>query len=159
MAAVSSSSPASVRTSFSRPAQTAVYSIQPITLSNAKRQPPRTAPHGTLSPAHKPRPAKQTRESTIEAIARFKPTSRDVISGIAPHVFDERRRRRSQKRASRRSWCEANGLIHVQNQKFSSPLRRTTVLSLEEHSIYLGESNSFSPWCTQSPGEFPAYLY
>ncbi len=32
--------------------------------------------------------------STAEAIAHFKPTPREVISGIAPHVFDERKRRR-----------------------------------------------------------------
>ena len=75
--------------------------------------------------------------TTAEAIANFKPTHREVISGIAPHVFDERKRRRSQRRASsssRTSWCEPSA------EKRPSPLRGTTVSAFpEEHSIHLGE--------------------
>ncbi|EEB96013.1 hypothetical protein MPER_04926, partial [Moniliophthora perniciosa FA553] len=47
-------------------------------------------------------------QTSIEvAAANFRPSPKDVISGIAPHVFDERRRRRrrssgsSQRRVSR----------------------------------------------------------
>jgi hypothetical protein len=59
--------------------------------------------------------------TTAEAIANFKPTHREVISGIAPHVFDERKRRRSQRRGSssmRAHWCNEAG-----GEKRSSPLR------------------------------------
>ena len=76
--------------------------------------------------------------TTAEAIANFKPTHREVISGIAPHVFDERktRRKRSQRRASspsRTYWCERSG------GKRPSPLGGMTACAWEEHSIYLGE--------------------
>ena len=76
--------------------------------------------------------------TTAEAIANFKPTHREVISGIAPHVFDERKRRRSQRRASSPSppyWCDETVV-----EKRSSPLRGTSVCAWEiEHSIYLSE--------------------
>ena len=76
--------------------------------------------------------------TTAEAIANFKPTHREVISGIAPHVFDERKRRRSQRRASSPSpspsyWCEPRG------NKRPSPLRGTSAIAREEHSFYLCE--------------------
>jgi len=75
--------------------------------------------------------------TTAEAIANFKPTHRQVISGIAPHVFDERKRRRSQRRtssSSRTYWCGPSG------EKRPSPLRWTTVCAArEEHSVYLDQ--------------------
>ena len=75
--------------------------------------------------------------TTAEAIANFKPTHRQVISGIAPHVFDERKRRRSQRRTSspsRTYWCGSSG------EKRPSPLRWTSVCAWEEHSVHhLGE--------------------
>ncbi|KAF8168508.1 hypothetical protein B0H34DRAFT_62317 [Crassisporium funariophilum] len=74
--------------------------------------------------------------TTAEAIANFKPTSREVISGIAPHVFDERKRRKSQRRASGSYWYGPNG------EKRSSPLRGATVLSWDEHSIYFEQPDS-----------------
>ena len=70
--------------------------------------------------------------TTAEAIANFKPSPRDVISGIAPHVFDERKRRRFQKkRANKPYWYGPMG------EKRSSPLRGATVISWDETSIYL----------------------
>jgi len=70
--------------------------------------------------------------TTAEAIANFKPSPRDVISGIAPHVFDERKRRRFQKkRANKPYWYGPIG------EKRSSPLRGATVISWDETSIYL----------------------
>ncbi|KDR68809.1 hypothetical protein GALMADRAFT_256671 [Galerina marginata CBS 339.88] len=69
--------------------------------------------------------------TTAEAIANFKPTPREVIRGIAPHVFDERKRRRSQKRAPKPYWYMSTG------EKRSSPLRGAAVISWDEHSIYL----------------------
>ncbi|KAF8179136.1 hypothetical protein BJ912DRAFT_645449 [Pholiota molesta] len=70
--------------------------------------------------------------TTAEAIAHFKPTPREVISGIAPHVFDERKRRRSssQHRAKPKPYWPYG-------QKRSSPLRGATIISWDEHSIYL----------------------
>ena len=47
--------------------------------------------------------------STAEAIAHFKPTPREVISGIAPHVFDERKRRRGQHRVAAKPYWYAPG--------------------------------------------------
>ncbi|KJA20836.1 hypothetical protein HYPSUDRAFT_68161 [Hypholoma sublateritium FD-334 SS-4] len=70
--------------------------------------------------------------STAEAIAHFKPTPRQVISGIAPHVFDERKRRRGQHRVAAKPYWYAPG-----GQKRSSPLRGATLISWDEHSIYL----------------------
>ena len=79
--------------------------------------------------------------TTAEAIANFKPTHREVISGIAPHVFDERKKRRSQRRASSPShtyWCNEPGA-----EKRPSPLRGTSVCAWEvEHSIYLSERST-----------------
>lgn len=79
--------------------------------------------------------------TTAEAIANFKPTHREVISGIAPHVFDERRKKRSrsQRRASspKRTYrCNEPG-----GEKRSSPLRGTIVYACQEveRSICLGE--------------------
>ena len=77
--------------------------------------------------------------TTAEAIANFKPTPREVISGIAPHVFDERKRRRSQRRASSSSrpyWC--NEFV----EKRPSPLRETSLYAWEvEHLIYHSEQS------------------
>lgn len=79
--------------------------------------------------------------TTAEAIANFKPTPRDVISGIAPHVFDERKRRRSRRRASSPShtyWCN-----QPSREKRSSPLGGTIVCAWEaERSIYPGEQTA-----------------
>ena len=80
-------------------------------------------------------------KTTAEAIANFKPTHREVISGIAPHVFDERKRRRSQRRAStpsRTTWCN-----EPVAEMRPSPLRGTSVCAWEvEHSIYLSEQSA-----------------
>lgn len=80
--------------------------------------------------------------STAEAIANFRPTPRQVISGIAPHVFDERKRRRSTSQHRSRSpkpyWHPRSA------EKKSSPLRSTTsgLFSWEDYSIYLGDDQS-----------------
>ena len=82
--------------------------------------------------------------TTAEAIAIFKPTHREVISGIAPHVFDERKKRRSQRRASSPSrpyWCD-----EPVAEKRPSPLRGTSVCAWEvEHSIYQPAASSKHP--------------
>ncbi|KAF9481224.1 hypothetical protein BDN70DRAFT_876539 [Pholiota conissans] len=72
--------------------------------------------------------------TTAEAIAHFKPTPREVISGIAPHVFDERKRRRSSSRdrSKPKPYCQ-----WPYGQKRSSPLRGAMIISWDEHSIYL----------------------
>jgi len=97
--------------------------------------------------------------TTAEAIANFKPTHREVISGIAPHVFDERKKKRSrsQRRPSspkRTYWCNEPG-----GEKRSSPLRGTSVYA--ERSICLDdpqlhskeniETNSIRAFTTPGP--------
>lgn len=100
--------------------------------------------------------------TTADAIANFKPTHREVISGIAPHVFDERKKKRSRSRRrvsppTRPYWCnEPSG------EKRSSPLRGTIVYAWEaERSIYLDdpqlhskeniETNSIRAFTTSGP--------
>jgi hypothetical protein len=81
--------------------------------------------------------------TTAEAIANFKPTHREVISGIAPHVFDERKRRRSQRRASSLSRPYSCNECEQGAEKRPSPLRETSVTAWEvEHSIYLSEQSA-----------------
>jgi hypothetical protein len=90
-----------------------------------------TAPVGDAGPSSQ-RPVSAYYATTAEAIANFKPTPRDVISGIAPHVFDERKRRRFQKKRANKPYYY--GPI---GEKRSSPLRGATVISWDETSIYL----------------------
>lgn len=79
---------------------------------------------------------------------KYKPSSRDVISGIAPHVFDERRRRRSMSRGRRNSakWLDRNSYdgggcgSGISGRPRASPLRRSVVISWDERSIYLEEA-------------------
>ncbi|CAA7266326.1 unnamed protein product [Cyclocybe aegerita] len=98
-----------------------------------------------------PQRTAKTYATTAEAIANFKPTSQQVISGIAPHVFDERRRRRSQRRASYPRWYGTN----ANTGKRPSPLRGAMVISWDEHSIYLEQSDPqrCSTTSTVSPEE------
>ncbi|PBK61463.1 hypothetical protein ARMSODRAFT_1089648 [Armillaria solidipes] len=70
------------------------------------------------------------------AIANFKPTSREVISGIAPHVFEDRRylqRRRSRRNGSpvRRQRSLA-ALNRNSGGAKRSPLRISAVINLDD---------------------------
>ena len=81
--------------------------------------------------------------TTAEAIANFKPTHREVISGIAPHVFDERKKRRSQRRAS--SPSRPYRCNEPVAEKRPSPLRGASVCAWEvEHLIYLSGQTASS---------------
>jgi len=118
--------------------------------------------HSTVGVGSSSQAAVKVYSTTAEAIANFKPTHREVISGIAPHVFDERKKKRSrsQRRASsptRTYWCNEPG-----GKKRSSPLRGTTVYAWEvERSIYLDdpqphskeniETNSIRAFTTSGP--------
>ncbi|TFK38743.1 hypothetical protein BDQ12DRAFT_723088 [Crucibulum laeve] len=73
--------------------------------------------------------------STASAIANFKPSPREIISGIAPHVFEDRRRRRRPSRTPRPYWYTK----HANGTK-SSPLRVSAVISWDDHSIFLEPS-------------------
>jgi len=98
---------------------------------NKQQEQSQVAPNGNAGPSSQR--VNSPTSTTAEAIANFKPSPRDVISGIAPHVFDERRRRRFQKkRATKPYWYGPNG------EKRSSPLRGATVVTWDETSIYLG---------------------
>lgn len=85
---------------------------------------------------------------TAHAIKQFKPSPRDVISGIAPHVFDERstRGRRSHSRGRRSARRASLGGYHHQQPvtwQRASPLRRSIVITWDEKSIYLGVYHFF----------------
>lgn len=84
---------------------------------------------------------------TTNAVARFKPSSRDVISGIAPHVFDERRRRRSSyaslgRQGSGRRSSSPRWYGYRQGRPRASPLRMSVVISLDDRSIYIEDASS-----------------
>ncbi|KAJ3506258.1 hypothetical protein NLJ89_g6970 [Agrocybe chaxingu] len=111
--------------------------IEPLRIASQSEPMPGPSSSDTQPRPQSPRRAAKTYATTAEAIANFKPTSQQVISGIAPHVFDERRRRRSQRRVSYPRWYgpDANA------GKRPSPLRGATVISWDEHSIYLEQSD------------------
>lgn len=71
--------------------------------------------------------------STALAIANFRPTSKEVISGIAPHVFDERRTRsrRSRSRNGRRRSAGMAGVGAVYTAGDGLDLSRRRSRSLE----------------------------
>ncbi|KAE9386364.1 hypothetical protein BT96DRAFT_1006154 [Gymnopus androsaceus JB14] len=71
--------------------------------------------------------------STALAIANFRPTSKEVISGIAPHVFDERRTRsrRSRSRNGRRRSAGMAGVGAVYTAGDGLELSRRRSRSLE----------------------------
>ncbi|THU90161.1 hypothetical protein K435DRAFT_274914 [Dendrothele bispora CBS 962.96] len=87
-----------------------------LSSSSSSHSPPSSRFSSTNStyPAYPPPPHTQANSTTIAryshhfnpqtsvaaAVANFRPSSRDVISGIAPHVFDERRRRRQRRDSS-----------------------------------------------------------
>lgn len=78
--------------------------------------------------------------SLANAIANFRPTSREVISGIAPHVFDERRQRR--RRSIRRHESTKTKKVRLaRGESQSSPLRVSAVISLdgEDPAIFMSE--------------------
>lgn len=86
-----------------------------------------------------PQPTSTTihdQDTLTAAIANFKPTPKEVISGIAPHVFDDRRirrRRNSTGRPRRRPSmvfaCEMRPRSSVETP---SPLRISAIITVEE---------------------------
>lgn len=75
--------------------------------------------------------------SLASAIANFKPSSREVISGIAPHVFDERRKRRKKSLRSIRKRYSADQGTHSTSSSSSSPLRCSAVIAWDNGSMIL----------------------
>lgn len=76
-------------------------------------------------------------QSTPSYLASFRPTPHQIISCIAPHVFDERNKRRHAKQ--RRSAGESKGKRGCGGAvNRSSPLRGAVIIAWDEHSIYLG---------------------
>jgi hypothetical protein len=78
-------------------------------------------------------------------LASFRPTPHQIINCIAPHVFDERNRRRryAKQKHSADDLKGQRGCGRGLNR--SSPLRGAVIIAWDEHSIYLGEFFSFSP--------------
>ncbi|KAF9032459.1 hypothetical protein BDZ89DRAFT_578559 [Hymenopellis radicata] len=71
------------------------------------------------------------------AIANFKPTPKEVISGIAPHVFDDRRVRRRRNSTGRPRRRPSTGLAcELRRPRTSaetpSPLRISAIITVEE---------------------------
>ncbi|PPQ73263.1 hypothetical protein CVT26_015221 [Gymnopilus dilepis] len=89
-------------------------------------------------------PAGKFYSTTAEAIANFRPSSREVVRGIAPHVFDERKRRRSHPRSRSRSPKPYWYTTAAGGEMRPSPLRGATVISWDEHSIYLEQPDTSS---------------
>lgn len=155
MAGVLDTAAAATIISFpSSPSQLSLVSTSTTTTTSTQQPPAVASRLGGNRPPNYPHPNLQTQNqilnagpslqrmakvyaTTAEAIANFKPTPREVISGIAPHVFDERKRRRSQRRSHAHGGPKPYWYGHG-GQKKSSPLRGATVISWDEHSIYLG---------------------
>ncbi|KAJ7250178.1 hypothetical protein B0H12DRAFT_681319 [Mycena haematopus] len=80
--------------------------------------------------------AQQQAQAQLTALLNFKPSSRDVISGIAPHVFDDQRpsyRARSRRRLRRTSSpeCRRRSMSPAPHS-VRSPLRLSAVLSVDD---------------------------
>jgi hypothetical protein len=72
--------------------------------------------------------------STAAAIANFKPTPREIINGIAPHVFDDYKRRHGK---PSRSHSKRRPPAEPRMGGKPSPLRGSAVISCDECSIYV----------------------
>ncbi|KAK7468272.1 hypothetical protein VKT23_002782 [Stygiomarasmius scandens] len=87
--------------------------------------------------------------SVATAVANFRPSPRDVISGIAPHVFDERRRRR---RGSRRS---SNSFSRYERDSGSGSRSRSRSRSQRRPSLESSSRSAsvarYSVTCESSP--------
>lgn len=81
-------------------------------------------------------PAPSTNNNISPHLASFRPTPHQIISCIAPHVFDERNRRRRYVK-QKHSAGDSSGCGRGVNR--SSPLRGAVIIAWDEHSIYLGE--------------------
>ncbi|KAJ7088382.1 hypothetical protein B0H15DRAFT_289580 [Mycena belliarum] len=73
-------------------------------------------------------------QAQLAALLSFKPSSRDVISGIAPHVFDDQRspRRPRPRRRNASPDCRPRTAPPVPRK---SPLRLSAVISVDDHSV------------------------
>ena len=74
----------------------------------------------------------QASSSIATEIANFKPSPREVISGIAPHVFDERRKKRKKSLRSR-----PHKYADKESASSSSPLRCSAVIAWDNGSMII----------------------
>ncbi|KAF7367713.1 hypothetical protein MSAN_00835100 [Mycena sanguinolenta] len=73
-------------------------------------------------------------EEGLTALLNFRPSSRDVISGIAPHVFDDQRSSwRARSRRRRRTSSQERRRRSASPAPHRSPLRLSAVISVDEH--------------------------
>jgi len=80
--------------------------------------------------------AQQQERAQLAALSRFKPSSRDVISGFAPHLFNDQRplhRRGSRSRRRRQTSSTECLRRSVSPAPHTSPLRLPAVISVDEH--------------------------
>lgn len=85
-----------------------------------------------------PSPSAQQQAARLAALLNFRPSSRDVISGIAPHVFDDQPSayRRSRSRRRRRTSSLERRRRSVSPAPHRSPLRLSAVISVDEHGAF-----------------------
>ncbi|KAG6872312.1 hypothetical protein C0995_010963 [Termitomyces sp. Mi166 len=99
------------------------------------------------------------------AIAKFRPTPKEVINAIAPHVFDERRRRRSPRRrghspSPQRPLSASHmhmNYLERKGRKTSSPLRISGVFELDNdgESIIFYVTNDYNTHAQPPPTTTP----
>ncbi|KAJ7160599.1 hypothetical protein C8R43DRAFT_342093 [Mycena crocata] len=89
---------------------------------------------GTGDASNAPVSLTPQQQAQITALLNFKPSSRDVISGIAPHVFDDQRssyRPRRRRRASSPD-CRPHRRRSASPASHRSPLRLSAVISVDD---------------------------
>lgn len=125
------------------------YPVSPPPSSHSPSSRPPRSSSLHANPQLAQRPTTPRYASTAEAIAHFRPTPREVISGIAPHVFDERRRRRTS--AHRRTQSAGvygagatagyegagQGYVYHSRRSSGSPLKGGAVISWDERGVYV----------------------
>ncbi|KAG2023890.1 hypothetical protein CC2G_001496 [Coprinopsis cinerea AmutBmut pab1-1] len=115
---VSQEMPESSPSSSSQDQVETLASTSCVTLEDQK---PTDAPAPESASSPPPLPDMQT--TVAQAVAAFRPSPRDVISGIAPHLFDERRRRANQPRRS-----SVPTIYLYKRRPKASPLRKCVVI-------------------------------
>ncbi|KAF7340418.1 hypothetical protein MVEN_01961700 [Mycena venus] len=104
-------------------------------------------------------------QAQLAALLRFRPSSRDVISGIAPHVFDDHRaspRSRSRRRRRTSSPSPERRRRSGSPAPHRSPLRLSAVISVDDHGAIVqhkGEENVvLEVYTTPAHAPLPASL-
>ncbi|KAF8152829.1 hypothetical protein K438DRAFT_1863896 [Mycena galopus ATCC 62051] len=109
-----------------------------MSVDSAAQQPNNTG--GEVGVKESPKPAAPSlstqQQAQLAALLNFKPSSRDVISGIAPHIFDDQRpTRRSRSRRRRHTSSPECRRRSMSPAPHRSPLRLSAVISVDDHGV------------------------